>query len=93
MDTKRFIIFLILGLVCLLVFVVVYKFIRWELNKSSEAAKEIMNKYETEEEREKALKMLRRKNMRKAGFVYLIFMIGLPLIAFFVLLMIRIFMG
>ena len=83
------IIFILLFIVIVIVGFVTYKVCSRLIKKSSETQKKIMDEYKTEEDRENALKKLRRKNVKKAIVIYLVFLIGLPLIFFPFMLLLR----
>ena len=76
-------------LFALIVCFVAYKLFSRQIKKSSEIQKKIMDEYETEEEREKALKILKRKNVKKAIVIYLLFLIALPAIFFPFMLLVK----
>ncbi|WP_296686424.1 hypothetical protein [Treponema sp. UBA3813] len=60
-----------------------------ELKKNSEIQKKIINECKSEEERNIALNKLKRKNIKKGIIIALAFYLGLPIICFPCLLVIR----
>ena len=73
----------------LIIFLVVYKLISRELKKNSEIQKKILNECKTEEECNTALKNLKRRNIRKVIIITSAFYVGIPIICFPCLLVIR----
>lgn len=68
---------------------VIYKLISRELKKNSEIQKKIINQCKSEEERNIALNNLKKNNKKKVIISSLIFYIGLPIICFLCLLLVR----
>ena len=68
---------------------VIYKLISRELKKNSEIQKKIINECKSEEERNIALNNLKKNNKKKVIISSLVFYIGLPIICFPCLLLIR----
>lgn len=69
----KIVIELILFAVIVLVGFVVYKLISREMKKSLEAQTKVLNECKTEEEREAALKLLKRKNIKKSNYQFSLF--------------------
>ena len=78
----------LLAVIVLLAFVV-YKVISREMKKSLEVQIKILNECKTEEEREAALKLLKRKNIKKVIIASLCFFIGLSIVVFLLMILIR----
>lgn len=85
----KFIFGIILVAVIVLVGFVVYKLISKEMKKSLEAQTKILNEYKTEEERAAALQLLKRKNIKKSVMIYLCIFIGMPIVIFLLMLLVR----
>ncbi len=80
---------LILLAVVILVGFVVYKLISREMKKSLETQTKILQECKTEEERAAALQLLKRKNIKKSLMIYICIFIGLPIVVFPLMLLIR----
>lgn len=85
----KIVIELILLAVVILVGFVVYKLISREMKKSLETQTKILQECKTEEERNAALKLLKRKNSKKVIISSLCFFIGLPIVVLLLMLLIR----
>ena len=83
------IIFIFLVIFVFLVGYVVYKFISKELKKSLGNQQKIMEECKTEEERKEALRILKKKNIKKSIIFYFALLIGLPIICFLFLILLR----
>lgn len=79
---------IIIPIVLLLIFLSFYKLISWQLKKQLNEAEKIIKECKTEEERQKSLAMLKKKNIKRSLASYLLFMVCLSIILFFVLLII-----
>lgn len=80
---------LILFAVIVLVGFTVYKLISREMKKSLEVQTRILQECKTEEEREAALQLLKRKNIKKSVMIYLCIFIGMPIVIFLLMLLVR----
>ena len=89
MDNKEIILPIFTILFIIIISLVVYKLISRELTNNSGIQKKIINECKTEVERNIALSNLRRRNKRKLIIITLVFYIGLPIICFPCLLVIR----
>lgn len=67
-----------------------YKIVRNQIKKASERNKKILKEYEAEE-RTNALKIEKKKNTLRALFIYLIYLLGFPIICLIVLLFAKTF--
>ena len=85
----KIVIELILFAVIVLVGFAMYKLISKELKKATEAQTEILNECKTEEERAAALKLLKKKNIKKCGIICLCYFIGMPIVIFLLMLLVR----
>ena len=85
----KIIFFSIIGIFIICTALVIYKLISRELKKNSEIQKKIINECKSEEERNIALNKLKRKNIKKGIIIALAFYLGLPIICFPCLLVIR----
>ena len=85
----KIVIELILLAVIVLVGFAVYKLISREMKKSLEVQTKILNECKTEEERNAALILLKRKNIKKVIISSLCFFIGLPIVILLLMLLIR----
>ena len=88
-NKKMKIIFIFLIIFVFLVGFAVYKFISKELKKSLESQQKILEECKTEEERKEALRNLKRKNIKKSIIFYFALLIGLPIICFLFLILLR----
>lgn len=79
---------IIILVVLLLIFLSFYKIISWQLKKQLNEAEKIIKECKTEEECQKSLAMLKKKNIKRSLASYLLFMVCLSIILFFVLLII-----
>ncbi len=80
---------LILLAVIILVGFTVYKLISREMKKSLEVQTKILNECKTKEERNAALKLLKRKNIKKVIISSLCIFIVLPIVILLLMLLIR----
>lgn len=78
----RIFIYIIIFFLCFIVFLVTYKFISCELKKASERMSEILVQCKTEEEKLKAMKAERRKNMKRCLKFVLFFYLGITILVF-----------
>lgn len=78
----RIFIYIIIFFLCFIVFLVTYKFISCELKKASERMSGILVQCKTEEEKLKAMKSERRKNMKRCLKFVLFFYLGITILVF-----------
>ena len=83
------IIFIFLIIFVFLLSFTVYKYISKELKKTSKTQQKIMKECKTEDERKEALRNLKRKNIKKSLIFYFALLIGLPVICFLLLILLR----
>ena len=80
---------LIIGIFIICTSFVIYKLVSRELKKNSEIQNKIINESKSEEEKNIALNKFKRKNIKKGIIIALAFYLGLPIICFPCLLVIR----
>ena len=82
----RFLVFIFIILIAF----AIYKFISWQLKKAQKETTDILKECKSEEERTIALKNIKRKNVKRGIIIYVLFLIGIPLICFSIMFVLRI---